>query len=83
MKRAAQEFLLLTQHGTDAIGVLAQPLVVTAQVSNSALLTSVALFLDVDQTTINPASAPTGDLPCSLHRILDIPNILTLRQGQA
>ncbi|EIE25795.1 hypothetical protein COCSUDRAFT_52577 [Coccomyxa subellipsoidea C-169] len=38
----------------------ARPLVVTAQVSNSALLTSVALFLDVDQTTINPASAPTG-----------------------
>ncbi|KAK9915588.1 hypothetical protein WJX75_001243 [Coccomyxa subellipsoidea] len=36
----------------------ARPLVVTAQVSNGAIMTSVALFLDVDQTTINPASAP-------------------------
>ena len=39
-------------------GVPVQPLVVTAQVSNGAIMTSVALFLDVDQTTINPASAP-------------------------
>ena len=37
--------------------MLAQPLIVTAQVSNGAVLTSVALFLDVDQSTIVPASA--------------------------
>ncbi|CAL8469998.1 g9540 [Coccomyxa elongata] len=36
----------------------AKPLVVTAQVSNGAVMTSVALFLDVDQSTIVPASAP-------------------------
>lgn len=39
------------------VGVLAQPLIVTAQVSNGAVMTSVALFLDVDQSTIVPTSA--------------------------
>ena len=36
----------------------AQPVTVTAQVGAGGLLTDVALYLDVDQTQIVPASAP-------------------------
>lgn len=50
--------ILMQLKCADSVGVLAQPLVVTAQVSNGAVMTSVALFLDVDQSTIVPASVP-------------------------